>query len=114
MNQTLPRSCRLSTSLQVRQVMSSGNKLRAGCVSVSFAENGLHTARIALNVAKKNYASAVVRNAIKRTARESFRQHRVTIPGVDVVVTVHRVNNLDLTRLGRTLDKLWQQATLST
>jgi ribonuclease P protein component len=39
-------------------------------------------------ISMKATGGAVARNRIKRLVRESFRQHRVTLPAVDLVVMV--------------------------
>ena len=40
-----------------------------------------------LAISKKNISTAVRRNKIKRTIRESFRHHKNILKDVDVVVT---------------------------
>lgn len=54
--------------------------------TVLYKENGEHEARLGLAVSKKNCRLAVGRNRLKRVIRESFRQHRETLQGFDVVV----------------------------
>lgn len=51
-----------------------------------YRENGQAEARLGLAIAKKCARRAVDRNRLKRIARESFRTHRHTLPGVDIVV----------------------------
>ncbi|MCB1956790.1 MAG: ribonuclease P protein component [Rhodocyclaceae bacterium] len=46
----------------------------------------LDTARLGLVVAKKLARRAVLRNLIKRLARESFRLRRTALPRCDIVV----------------------------
>jgi len=48
--------------------------------------NGLEGARLGLAIARRHIASAVRRNTVKRVIRESFRLHRATLGGLDIVV----------------------------
>lgn len=50
------------------------------------AENNLSHPRLGLAIAKKSIKTAVARNRIKRTARESFRLQRQHISNIDIVV----------------------------
>ena len=48
------------------------------------------TARLGVVVAKKLARRAVERNLVKRIVREGFRQHRGTLPVLDMVIRLHR------------------------
>jgi ribonuclease P protein component len=54
-------------------------------------------ARLGLAISKKNCRLAVGRNRIKRIVRESFRLHKHTLAGMDVIVLnkaeTHRASN---------------------
>jgi len=43
-------------------------------------------ARLGLAISKKNCRHASGRNRIKRVVRESFRQHKMELTGLDIVV----------------------------
>lgn len=47
---------------------------------------GLSVARLGLVIPKKQAATAVLRNAIKRQAREAFRLRRPSLPAQDLVL----------------------------
>lgn len=49
-------------------------------------DNGLLHARLGLVIPKKLAHAAVLRNAIKRQAREVFRRRRFALPAQDVVL----------------------------
>lgn len=53
-------------------------------------ENGKGFARLGLVISKKHARSAVLRNAIKRQAREAFRLRREELPALDLVLRVAR------------------------
>jgi ribonuclease P protein component len=48
--------------------------------------NQMGDARLGLAIAKKHVKLAVDRNRIKRVIRDSFRQHRKLLAGLDLVV----------------------------
>ena len=54
--------------------------------TVLYKENGEQEARLGMAMSKKNCRLAVGRNRLKRVIRESFRQHREALLGLDVVV----------------------------
>lgn len=53
-------------------------------------KNDLGRARLGLAISKKNISTAVSRNKIKRTIRESFRHHKNILKDVDVVVVTNK------------------------
>ena len=48
--------------------------------------NGQENARLGLAISKKQCKKAVARNRLKRVVRESFRQHKAGLKGLDIVV----------------------------
>ena len=54
--------------------------------TVLYRTNNKKIARLGLAIAKKNCRQATGRNRIKRIVRESFRLHKETLAGLDVVV----------------------------
>jgi len=66
-------------------------------------------ARLGLAVAKKNIKLAVRRNRFKRIVRESFRQHKVQLAGLDIVVLAKPAGNSASSQQIRTvLEQQWQ------
>ncbi len=66
-------------------------------------------ARLGLVVAKKNIKLAVRRNRFKRIVRESFRQHKVQLAGLDIVVLAkHVADNATSLQLRTVLEQQWQ------
>jgi ribonuclease P protein component len=53
--------------------------------------NGLKNARLGITVSKRFVPHATARNYCKRLARETFRGHRDTLSGVDLVVRARAV-----------------------
>ena len=68
------------------------------------------SARLGLAVAKKHLKRAVDRNRIKRLVRESFRQQRDLLEGLDIVVLVKPgIETADNRTLLDALDRHWQR-----
>lgn len=67
-------------------VLRGGRKTNDALFSVYTFPNQLPQARLGITVSRKVSPRAVQRNRIKRQVRESFRQHRLTFCGVDLVV----------------------------
>ncbi len=60
--------------------------MRGKAFAVHYRPNGLDRARLGLVIPKKQAPTAVLRNAIKRQAREIFRLRRTTLPPADLVL----------------------------
>jgi ribonuclease P protein component len=54
--------------------------------TVLYRPNGSNEPRLGLAIGKKNCRLSTSRNRLKRIVRESFRQRREDIGGVDIVV----------------------------
>jgi len=66
-------------------------------------------ARMGLAVAKKNIKLAVRRNKFKRIVRESFRQHKVQLAGLDIVVLAkHAANTATSEQIRTVLEQQWK------
>ncbi len=96
---------------EFQRVFKLGNlKSKDRCFVVLALENELEFARLGLTVAKKNVASSVERNRIKRIIRESFRLHKNIICKLDSVVIVRRgTDKLDNREISSALEKHWQR-----
>jgi len=53
-------------------------------------KNNIKHARLGLAISRKNVSLAVSRNYIKRAIRESFRQHKNILRGLDIVVVANK------------------------
>lgn len=81
-----PRSARLLTPAQFQQVFRQGRRIVGRCFQLHLLAGG-DGARLGLAVSRKVERRAVVRNRIRRIARETFRlsRHRL-LPGDYVLV----------------------------
>ncbi len=107
----LSRLDKLVKASEFQRVFKQGNlKSHDKGFVVLALENDLGFARLGFTVAKKNVASSVARNRIKRLIRESFRHHKNNLKNLDVVVIVRRgTDKLDNQGLSSALEKHWQR-----
>lgn len=108
--QRFPRTARLLTAADYARVFAEPHRIGDGHFTLLCRENGSTGARLGLAVSRKCSRKAVVRNRIKRLARESFRQEWAKLPPVDVVVMCRpTAAALDGKALRQAFDKLWQR-----
>lgn len=106
----LPKACRLLASTGFTTVLRGGKKTNDTLFSVYTAPNQLPQARLGVTVSRKVSSRAVQRNRIKRQVRESFRQHRLTLCGVDLVVIARpQAANSDNKTLKAALQQHWER-----
>jgi ribonuclease P protein component len=77
---------RLLNAAAFGHVFEKATRSRDKWFTVLCRENDDGPARLGLAISKKHCRKATARNRIKRTVRESFRQHQVTLSGLDIVV----------------------------
>lgn len=77
---------RLHTPADYAQVFAYRRVLKGRWFNLHYRPNGLDTARLGFVVARKLARRAVLRNLLKRIARDVFRRRRDTLPPVDVVL----------------------------
>jgi len=66
--------------------------------------------RLGLAISKKNAKRAVDRNRIKRLIRESFRQNREKLPGIDLVVMAKPVTkSAENQQIFQSLEQHWKR-----
>ena len=72
--------------------------------------NSLSQPRLGLAIAKRQVKLAVMRNRIKRIARESFRHNTGSLPNIDIVLLARsEINKFDNKELHQCLENLWKQ-----
>ena len=81
-----PRSSRLTTAEQYHRVFRKNQRTADRNWTILYRENQGFDARLGMAVAKKCAKRAVDRNRLKRLARESFRQHKQSLAGFDIVL----------------------------
>jgi len=81
-----PRTSRLTEAAQYQRVFKKNKRTADQHWTILYRENQGACARLGMAVAKKVAKRAVDRNRLKRLARESFRQHKQSLAGFDIVL----------------------------
>lgn len=81
---------RLLTPAQYQAVFNSAQRSSDRNFLVLAKENRLAVARLGLAISKKRVPRAVDRNRIRRLIRESFRNSKANLSGMDIVVLAQK------------------------
>jgi ribonuclease P protein component len=84
------RQHRLLKPAAFADVFAARRVLRGTQFALHYRDNDLPVARLGLVISKKQAHTAVLRNAIKRQARDIFRLRLSTLPARDVVLRLTR------------------------
>jgi ribonuclease P protein component len=84
------RHLRLLKPQAFSEVFSARRAHRGSIFALHWKENGLGFPRLGVVIAKKHARSAVLRNALKRQAREAFRLRRAKLPALDLALRLTR------------------------
>ena len=93
----LRAECRLHTPAEFANVFAQRRVRKGGCFHLHYCAAGANGARLGLVIPKKNARHAVLRNLLKRIAREAFRNARTDLAAFDVVIRLAKplVNRID-------------------
>ncbi len=102
---------RLLQAAEFRAVFASPFQAReAQFILRAVHRGGDASARLGLVVPRRAVPKAWQRNHLKRLIRESFRHHKATLHGLDVVVQVtSKALTADARARRQTLERLWMQ-----
>jgi len=104
------RERRLKGPVEYQQVFRSPHRSTDEIFLVIARKNGLNHARLGLAISSKWIKQAVVRNRLKRLARESFRKNQLLLKGMDVVVmTNKKPGQLINKAINDSLQRHWQR-----
>ena len=104
------RSSRLLAAKDYARVFEDPVRSSDNCFTVLARKKSTGVTRLGLAVSKKNAKLAVDRNRIKRLVRESFRQHKNELEGLDIVVMNRRqTGQQDNRTLLSSLSRHWQK-----
>ena len=105
------RKSRLTDTASFGRVFKKASRSRDKMFTVLTTDNEGNEARLGLAISKKHCRLATSRNRLKRIVRESFREHRAALNGMDVVVLnqpgTHLAGNQSLFA---SLEKHWQKS----
>lgn len=107
---TFPRAARLLTPRDFARLRNASRRVGTRHLIAEVAVRDAGGARLGLAVSRRVSKSAVHRNRIKRIARDSFRRHRDTLPGVDILVIARSsADHEDNPSLHAEFVRLWQR-----
>ncbi len=102
------RRHRLLQAADFDRVFRRATRSKDRYFTVLFRHANSNTARLGLAIAKKHCKLATGRNRIKRLVRESFRQRRPDLNGLDIVVMNTRdTHTADNATLRSSLEQHW-------
>lgn len=84
--QRFPRAARLLTPAQFDPVFKTGSRIQSAHFRAHVLSSAAGSARLGITIAKRNVASSVDRNRIRRQIREAYRLRRPSLDGFDIVV----------------------------
>ena len=86
-----------------------GRRFSDAYFSLSVLANHESHPRMGLAIATRTFGTAVLRNRVKRIARESFRMHQHALPPIDITLAARAAARTALPReLRASLDRHWQ------
>lgn len=101
---------RLADAASYSRVFKKAQRSRDKMFTVLYRKNEEHETRLGLAIAKKHCRLATTRNRLKRIVRESFRHHKETLAGLDIVVLNRpEATQADNELLFKCLEKHWQR-----
>lgn len=105
-----PREVRLTQKSEYQHVFANATAVRDRHFTVLVCETSLDSPRLGMVVAKKKAKRAVDRHRIKRIVRESFRNARVSLPVVDMIVLAQAsAASANSDQLSESLDRIWKK-----
>ena len=91
MDETLPKSARLSGQLSVAALFEHGKGLSHGCLRCKYLvrSDSDRASRIVVSVPKRLFKRAVKRNLLKRRIRESYRRQKGLLNGTFDILFIY-------------------------
>ena len=105
---------RLTSKKDFQLVFANSNKVTYQFLLVLYRSNQKPTARLGIIISKQYVKRAVERNYLRRIIRESFRQHKEMLKGLDIVVLIRSECTPVPHRMGKkvlrsSVDTLWSK-----
>jgi ribonuclease P protein component len=104
---------RLLSAKDFERVYARRRRVSDDFFSVNYAPGTGGYPRLGLSVGAKLIGTAVARNRVKRTVRDSFRLHQHQLPTVDLIVGARAMaRSAHNARLRESLAELWKKIAL--
>lgn len=109
------RSYRLTSKQDFQAIFDQSAKITHRYIKALFVLTTRKYARLGISLAKHAIPRAVDRNRLRRIVRESFRQHKEELSGLDIVILIRSAGaKVDKRQLRIDIDHLWQKITART
>jgi len=106
---TLTRQATLRAAGDFSYVFEKAKKVYGDHLTLLFRPTDLGYPRLGLAVSKKHTRNAIVRNRVRRIAKESFRLTTENLGSVDIVILSKKgIAEVDAKILRQSIDKQWQ------
>ena len=106
----LPRTAHLRQPAEFTALQRDGKRLSTALFQTRYRLTERGTARLGMAVSRRVSKSAVVRNRIRRTIRESFRLQRGRLPESDILLIArHEAAASTRSALRSDLQTIWQR-----
>lgn len=106
-------TCHQLTHQEFKFFFKQSKKKTSEFFTVLYKANHQENARLGLIISKKFIKRSVDRNRLKRVIRESFRLHRQSLKGLDILVLIRsECSTLDKSIWRKDIDDLWQKLTI--
>jgi ribonuclease P protein component len=102
------RQYRLRLAAEYSEVFAARKVLRGASFALHYRPNGKPLPRLGLVIPKKQARAAVLRNAVKRQARELFRLRRAGLPPLDLVLRLVSPPGATVMAKDRALRAIWR------
>ena len=104
------RNNRLNSAADFNNVFKTSCRSRDSQFVILARRNGRQYARLGLAISRKAVKTAVFRNKVKRTIRESFRNHAELLSGLDIVVLAQKqIKSHESRFMSQSLRTHWQR-----
>ena len=94
MTTKLLKKQRIKKKVELTYVRREKNILTSHCFLAFYCSNELSYPRLGVVTYKKNVKTAVLRNRLKRIAREAFRLRQSQLLAIDIVIVSRNVSKL--------------------
>ena len=104
------RKYRLASKQEVQSVFAARpKKVSRQYLLILYTPNQLDYARLGIIAGKQHLRRAVDRNRVRRVIRESFRQTKAALSGLDLIVLIRSsCSKVETKTIRNDIDHLWQ------
>lgn len=110
MGARFPHAARITRPADFLRLRRTGQRIGTRYFNAQATDGATDIARLGLAVSRRVSTNAVRRNRIKRIARESFRDVRMRLPAIDILLIARETADAhDNATLRADLETLWRR-----